>query len=78
MSLKGNKLESFEKEEGALSCLRTLNLRNNRISHDGLSNDLFELEELTTLDLSNNHLKDIPSGLENAKSLLVLNMSNNQ
>lgn len=78
LSLKSNKLESFEKQPGALACLRTLNLRKNKITHDGLNSDLFELEELTTLDLSSNKLKAVPVGLENAKSLLVLNMADNQ
>lgn len=78
LSLKNNKLESFETQPGSLGCLRTLNLKDNKITHDGLPKDLFELEELTTLDLSGNKLKAVPMGLENAKSLLVLNMANNQ
>lgn len=44
----------------------------------GLPADLFKLDELTTLDLSHNNLKEIPQGLEKARGLLVLNLSHNQ
>jgi Leucine-rich repeat (LRR) protein len=40
--------------------------------------DLFKLEELTTLDLSFNNLKDVPAGMEAARALLVLNLSHNK
>lgn len=75
--MKHNNLEKLYGEITELHCLRSLNLRHNKVKSSGLPNDLFKLEELTTLDLSFNKLKDIPDGLEKAKSLLVLNLSHN-
>ncbi len=60
-----------------LPCLRSLNLRYNRLRTSSLPADLFRAEELTTLDLSHNALRQVPDGLERAKSLLVLNLSHN-
>lgn len=78
MSLKNNGLEKLFGELTELNCLRSLNLRHNGIKSSGIPPELFRLDELTTLDLSYNKLKDIPEGLEKAKSLLVLNLSCNQ
>jgi Leucine-rich repeat (LRR) protein len=60
-----------------LQNLRSLNIRHNKIKTSGVPQELFNLFELTTLDLSHNKLKDIPDGLEKAKGLLVLNLSHN-
>nr|CAD7257476.1 unnamed protein product [Timema shepardi] len=60
-----------------LTCLRTLNIRHNRVKTSGIPAELFRLEELTTLDLSHNNMKEVPEGLERAHSLLVLNLSHN-
>jgi Leucine-rich repeat (LRR) protein len=43
----------------------------------GLPVELFENEELNTLDLSHNNLTEVPEGICRAKSLLVLNLSHN-
>lgn len=61
-----------------LGCLRTLNIRHNNVKSSGIPAELFHLEELTTLDLSHNNLKEVPEGLERARSLLNLNLSHNQ
>lgn len=71
-------MEKLYGELTELNCLRSLNMRRNNIKSSGIPNELFDLEELTTLDLSHNKLKEVPEGLEKAKSLLVLNLSNNQ
>lgn len=73
-----NNLERLYGELTELNCLRTLNVRHNKIKTSGLPADLFKLEELTTLDLSHNNLKEIPQGLEKARGLLVLNLSHNR
>ncbi|XP_037955141.1 protein flightless-1 [Teleopsis dalmanni] len=77
LSLKNNDLEKLFGELTELSCLRSLNLRHNRVKSSGIPPELFRLDELTTLDLSHNKLKEIPEGLERASSLLVLNLSHN-
>lgn len=78
LSLVKNKLERLYGELTELNCLRTLNIRHNNIKSSGIPAELFHLEELTTLDLSHNNLKEVPEGLERARSLLNLNLSHNQ
>ena len=71
-------MERLYGELTELCCLRTLNIRRNNIKSSGIPAELFHLEELTTLDLSHNNLKEVPEGLERARSLLNLNLSYNQ
>lgn len=78
LSLKNNELEKLFGELTELGCLRSLNLRNNHIKSSGIPPELFQLDELTTLDLSHNKLKEVPEGLHYAKNVLVLNLSYNQ
>ncbi len=78
LSLKRNQLEKLHGELTELTSLRTLNVRQNNIKSSGVPPDLFQLEELTTLDFSRNNLKEVPEGLEKAHSLLVLNLSHNK
>ncbi|XP_055907906.1 protein flightless-1 [Eupeodes corollae] len=78
LSMKNNELEKLFGELTELGCLRSLNLRHNNIKSSGIPPELFRLDELTTLDLSHNKLKEVPEGLERAKNLLVLNLSHNQ
>ncbi|KAK3858495.1 hypothetical protein Pcinc_035323 [Petrolisthes cinctipes] len=77
LSLKNNKLEKLYGAVTTLPCLRSLNVRRNNLKKAGIPRDLFEMDDLTTLDFSHNNLHEIPDGLEEAKSLLVLNLSNN-
>ncbi|XP_014610510.1 PREDICTED: protein flightless-1 [Polistes canadensis] len=77
LSLVKNKLERLYGELTELGCLRTLNIRHNNVKSSGIPAELFHLEELTTLDLSHNNLKEVPEGLERARSLLNLNLSYN-
>ncbi|XP_060826795.1 protein flightless-1 isoform X1 [Bombus pascuorum] len=77
LSLVKNRLERLYGELTELCCLRTLNIRRNNIKSSGIPAELFHLEELTTLDLSHNNLKEVPEGLERARSLLNLNLSHN-
>ncbi|KAK3911726.1 Protein flightless-1 [Frankliniella fusca] len=77
LSLKRNCLERLYGELPELSCLRSLNLRHNKLKSSGIPAELFRLEELSTLDLSHNNLREVPEGLDRARSLLVLNLSHN-
>lgn len=76
--MKRNCLEKLYGELTELRCLRSLNIGHNNIKSSGIPVDLFRLDELSTLDLSFNKLKEIPEGLDKAKGLLVLNLSHNQ
>ncbi|XP_033231107.1 protein flightless-1 isoform X1 [Belonocnema kinseyi] len=77
LSLVRNKLEKLFGELTELNCLRTLNIRHNNVKSSGIPSELFHLEELTTLDISHNNLREVPEGLERARSLLNLNLSHN-
>lgn len=77
LSLTRNQLEKLHGELTELNCLRTLNVRYNKVKSSGIPPELFHLEELDTLDLSHNNLKEVPEGLDRAKALLVLNLSFN-
>ncbi|XP_014245300.1 protein flightless-1 [Cimex lectularius] len=77
LSLVGNDLEKLFGELTELPCLRSLNIRRNKVKSSGIPADLFRSEELTTLDLSHNSLKEVPEGLEKSRTLLVLNLSHN-
>lgn len=77
LSLKSNNLSEVDDTVSSMPCLRTLNLRHNNLREDAICDQVFQLSDLTTLDLSNNQLTAVPPGLENAKSLLVLNMAEN-
>ncbi|XP_035694685.1 protein flightless-1 homolog [Branchiostoma floridae] len=74
-----NKLVSLHGAElAALPNLRAVNARYNQLRNTGIPGEIFENEELSVLDFSHNELKMTPSELENAKGLLVLNLSNNR
>ncbi|CAL8141139.1 unnamed protein product [Orchesella dallaii] len=77
ISLRRNQLEKVFGELTSLPCLRTINLRHNKLKSSGIPPQIFELDDLTTLDLSWNNLRELPQGLDKARSLLVLNLSNN-
>uniref|UniRef100_A0A146KS58 Protein flightless-1 n=3 Tax=Lygus hesperus TaxID=30085 RepID=A0A146KS58_LYGHE len=77
LSLVRNDLERLFGELTELPCLRSLNIRRNKVKSSGIPADLFRSEELTTLDLSHNALKEVPEGLEKSRTLLVLNLSHN-
>ena len=78
LSLKRNNINKVYGEVTTLPCLRSLNLRYNNLRTSSLPQEIFRVEELTTLDLSHNSLRQVPDGLERAKSLLVLNLSHNK
>ncbi|XP_066528909.1 podocan [Hoplias malabaricus] len=77
LHLKHNKLEKIP--AGAfenLTQLRELYLQNNLLSNDGMDNYTFShLTSLAYLDLSNNNLTEVPSGLP--RSLVLLHLEKN-
>ncbi|XP_071394274.1 podocan [Centroberyx affinis] len=77
LHLKSNKLEKIP--AGAfdnLSNLRELYLQNNLLSNEGMDNETFsQLSSLECLDLSNNNLSVVPTGLP--RSLVLLHLEKN-
>ena len=78
LQMKRNDLESIHGCLSELSCLRVINCKNNHITKDGVPANIFNLEELSVLDLSHNELEAVPTCLDMAKSMLVLNLSHNR
>ena len=79
LTLKRNNVVTIQNGDlSALKCLRTLNLSRNNLGTTGVPLDIFDNEELNTLDLSHNKLTEVPEGIFSAKSILVLNLSYNQ
>lgn len=76
--MKKNQLNSLHGKLSSLPCLRVINCKDNEITKDGVPGDIFNLEELSVLDLSRNELEAAPSSLEHARNMLVLNLSHNQ
>lgn len=75
--MKKNQLESLNGKLSTLPCLRVINCKDNHINKEGVPKDIFNLEELSVLDLSHNELEAVPLCLENARNMLVLNLSHN-
>ncbi|XP_046402839.1 protein flightless-1 [Ischnura elegans] len=78
LSLVRNNIERLHGEVTLLPCLRSLNVRHNKVRASGVPPDLFRPDELSSLDLSHNCLREVPEGLDRARSLLVLNLSHNK
>lgn len=76
--MKKNYLESLEGKLSNLPCLRVINCKNNQLTKEGIPKDIFNLEELSVLDLSHNELSGVPSSLEHARNMLVLNLGHNR
>ncbi|XP_014670701.1 PREDICTED: protein flightless-1-like [Priapulus caudatus] len=77
LSLVDNDLTNLRGDLASLSSLRVLNARHNKLKSSNISSEIFALEELTVVDFSQNELEKVPSSLENAKAILVLNLSHN-
>jgi hypothetical protein len=78
LSLAHNDLPDLPICVNDLTSLRSLSLRDNHVSHTQISARLFDNPDLSTLDLSHNNLQEFPANIENAKGLIVLNLSSNQ
>ncbi|XP_077526880.1 FLII actin remodeling protein isoform X2 [Haemaphysalis longicornis] len=78
LSLVRNNLVTLHGEVPALPCLRSLNCRHNRLKNSGVPPQIFDLEDLSVVDLSYNDLREIPTDLEHARGLLVLNLAYNR
>ncbi|XP_050394831.1 protein flightless-1 homolog, partial [Patella vulgata] len=78
LTIKNNSISTLGSFLPNLPALSKLNCRYNKITDNGVPAELFDLSELSVVDLSHNELTDVPPQLENAKSVLVLNLSHNQ
>ncbi|XP_007910122.1 protein flightless-1 homolog [Callorhinchus milii] len=77
LSVSHNSLTTLHGELSSLPCLRAIVARANNLKNSGVPDDIFQLDDLSVLDLSYNLLSEIPRELENAKNMLVLNLSHN-
>ncbi|KAJ8251808.1 hypothetical protein GJAV_G00225650 [Gymnothorax javanicus] len=77
LSVSHNSLTTLHGELSSLPCLRAIVARANSLKNSGVPDDIFQLDDLSVLDLSYNQLTEIPRDLENSKNMLVLNLSHN-
>lgn len=77
LSVSHNSLTTLHGELSGLPCLRAIVARANCLKNSGVPDDIFQLDDLSVLDLSSNQLTECPRELENAKNMLVLNLKNN-
>ncbi|XP_053550578.1 protein flightless-1 homolog [Bombina bombina] len=77
LSVSHNSLTTLHGELSSLPCLRAIVARANSLKNSGIPDDIFQLDDLSVLDLSYNQLTECPRELENSKNMLVLNLSHN-
>ncbi|KAM4697985.1 protein flightless-1 homolog [Rhinophrynus dorsalis] len=77
LSVSHNSLTTLQGDLSSLPCLRAIVARANSLKNSGIPDDIFQLDDLSVLDLSYNQLTECPRELENAKNMLVLNLSHN-
>ncbi|TFK10430.1 Protein flightless-1-like protein [Platysternon megacephalum] len=77
LSVSHNNLTTLHGELSGLPCLRAIVARANSLKNSGVPDDIFQLDDLSVLDLSYNQLMECPRELENAKNMLVLNLGHN-
>uniref|UniRef100_A0A8C6C9G8 Protein flightless-1 homolog n=1 Tax=Monodon monoceros TaxID=40151 RepID=A0A8C6C9G8_MONMO len=78
LSVSHNNLTTLHGELSSLPSLRAIVARANSLKNSGVPDDIFKLDDLSVLDLSYNQLTECPRELENAKNMLVLNLSHNR
>uniref|UniRef100_A0A4W4EF97 Protein flightless-1 homolog n=1 Tax=Electrophorus electricus TaxID=8005 RepID=A0A4W4EF97_ELEEL len=77
LSVSHNSLTTLHGELSSLPNLRAVVARANNLKNSGVPDDIFQLDDLSVLDLSFNQLTEIPRDLENSRNMLVLNLSHN-
>uniref|UniRef100_A0A8C5SW37 Protein flightless-1 homolog n=1 Tax=Laticauda laticaudata TaxID=8630 RepID=A0A8C5SW37_LATLA len=77
LSVSHNNLTTLHGEFSSLPCLRAIVARANALKNSGIPYEIFQLDDLSVLDLSYNQLTECPRELENAKNILVLNLKHN-
>uniref|UniRef100_A0A3P8WVE8 Protein flightless-1 homolog n=1 Tax=Cynoglossus semilaevis TaxID=244447 RepID=A0A3P8WVE8_CYNSE len=77
LSVSHNNLTTLHGELSSLPNLRAVVARANNLKNSGVPDDIFQLDDLSVLDLSYNQLTEIPRDLENSRNMLVLNLSHN-
>ncbi|XP_065752854.1 protein flightless-1 homolog isoform X2 [Phocoena phocoena] len=78
LSVSHNNLTTLHGELSSLPSLRAIVARANSLKNSGVPDDIFKLDDLSVLDLSYNQLTECPRELENARNMLVLNLSHNR
>ncbi|XP_074648106.1 protein flightless-1 homolog isoform X2 [Tubulanus polymorphus] len=79
LSVTHNKLADLQNVKfSEMPCIRALVLRHNDLTCDSIPSDIFHLDDLTVVDLSHNNLTTIPTDMELATGVVVLNLSNNK
>ncbi|XP_077590146.1 protein flightless-1 homolog [Stigmatopora nigra] len=77
LSVSHNSLTTLHGELSSLPNLRAVVARGNNLKNSGVPDDIFQLDDLSVLDLSYNQLTEVPVDLENSRNMLVLNLSHN-
>uniref|UniRef100_A0A8C1M8R1 Protein flightless-1 homolog n=1 Tax=Cyprinus carpio TaxID=7962 RepID=A0A8C1M8R1_CYPCA len=77
LSVSHNSLTTLHGELSGLPNLRAVVARANNLKNSGVPDDIFQLDDLSVLDLSYNQLTEIPRDLENSRNMLVLNLGHN-
>ncbi|CAL8265181.1 protein flightless-1 homolog [Gadus morhua] len=77
LSVSHNSLTTLHGELSSLPNLRAVVARANNLKNSGVPDDIFQLDDLSVLDLSFNQLTEVPRDLENSRNMLVLNLSHN-
>ncbi|CAL8305854.1 unnamed protein product [Merluccius merluccius] len=77
LSVSHNSLTTLHGELSSLPNLRAVVARANNLKNSGVPDDIFQLDDLSVLDLSYNQLSEVPRDLENSRNMLVLNLSHN-
>ncbi|CAJ0580694.1 unnamed protein product, partial [Mesorhabditis spiculigera] len=78
LQMSKNSLTSVHGELSDLPRLRSIIVRHNTIKTSGIPTDIFRMKDLTIIDFSHNHLREVPPNLEYAKGAIVLNLSHNK
>ncbi|CAF4238984.1 unnamed protein product, partial [Rotaria magnacalcarata] len=67
LSLAHNNLPDVPFCLNDITSLRSLSLRDNHVSNSQISTRLFDIPDLSILDISHNNLQAFPKDIENAK-----------
>jgi Leucine-rich repeat (LRR) protein len=75
--LNNNKISSIPNNFVSMKQLKELNLANNLIISEEISNKLYDLDNIESINLSGNKIKNFPIDILKNKNLSYLNISNN-
>jgi Leucine-rich repeat (LRR) protein len=78
LNLSGNNLTNISSKIEKLVNLQSLDLSNCVLKHDNIPSELYNLNNLRYLSLSNNNIKKLPKIIYNLTNLISLNLEKNQ